>query len=156
MHECIQIIHMATPLKVISKIPLSVYKEQNWSIGMPLLLSIHLTFQVKNMAPYSIPEVCLSSGDPKKMPVLGLGTATFPPVASEIVIRAVLEAIELGYRHFDTASVYQTEHSLGEAVSQALNLGLIKSRDDLFITSKLWCSDAHPDHVIPALKKTLE
>ncbi|XP_074343097.1 non-functional NADPH-dependent codeinone reductase 2-like [Apium graveolens] len=90
------------------------------------------------------------------MPVLGLGTAADPFPAPEVVVKAVLEAIELGYRMFDTASVYQTEEALGEAISQALSLGLIKSRDEVFITSKIWCSDNYGDRVIPALQKTLQ
>uniref|UniRef100_A0A5B6YUI0 Putative reductase 1 n=1 Tax=Davidia involucrata TaxID=16924 RepID=A0A5B6YUI0_DAVIN len=103
---------------------------------------------------FSIPEVPLSHGS-HKMPVLGLGSATFPPVGSEVVKQAVIQAIELGYRHLDTASVYQTEPPLGEAIAEALSLGLIKSRDELFITSKLWVCDAHADLVLPALQKTL-
>ncbi|PQP95415.1 non-functional NADPH-dependent codeinone reductase 2-like isoform X2 [Prunus yedoensis var. nudiflora] len=51
---------------------------------------------------------------------------------------------------------YRTEQSLGEAISQALSLGLIKSRDELFITSKLWCTDAHPDRVLPAIHNTFK
>ncbi|PSR98743.1 Non-functional NADPH-dependent codeinone reductase [Actinidia chinensis var. chinensis] len=101
------------------------------------------------MALQIVPEIVLSSGH--KMPVLGLGTAIFPPVASEIVVRAVLQAIELGFRHFDTASVYQTEPALGEAIEEAIRLGLVKSRDELFITSKLWCSDCHAQLVIECL-----
>ncbi|MCL7045781.1 hypothetical protein MKW94_018527 [Papaver nudicaule] len=68
---------------------------------------------------------------------------------------ALLKAIEVGYRHFDTAAVYQTEEPLGEAIAEALQIGLIKSRDELFITSKLWCVDAHPDRVLPALRNSL-
>ncbi|CAL5346448.1 unnamed protein product [Camellia sinensis] len=105
------------------------------------------------MALYSVPEIALNSG--QKMPVLGLGTATFPRVAAKVVIQAVLQAIELGYRHFDTASVYQTESTLGAAIEEALRLGLVKSRDELFITSKLWCTDSHPQLVLPTLQKTL-
>ncbi|KAL8106277.1 hypothetical protein AgCh_029896 [Apium graveolens] len=104
----------------------------------------------------SIPSVALSSGNAKSMPVLGLGTATAPLPKPEVVIKAVLEAIELGYRMFDTASFYRTEEALGEAISQALTLGLIRSRDELFITSKLWCTDNHGDRVLPALQKTLQ
>ncbi|KAL7241882.1 hypothetical protein ACSBR1_014456 [Camellia fascicularis] len=105
------------------------------------------------MALYSVPEIALNSG--QKMPVLGLGTATFPRVAAEVVIQAVLQAIELGYRHFDTASAYQTESTLGTAIEEALRLGLVKSRDELFITSKLWGTDSHPQLVLPSLQKTL-
>ncbi|XP_072081720.1 ATPase family AAA domain-containing protein At1g05910-like isoform X1 [Arachis hypogaea] len=66
-----------------------------------------------------------------------------------------MEAIKLGYRQFDTASIYGSEQALGEAIAEALKLGLINSRDELFITSKLWLSDNHPDLVIPALCKSL-
>ena len=104
----------------------------------------------------STPQVTLSSGNAKTMPVLGLGTADDPVPRPETVVKAVLEAIELGYRMFDTASVYQTEEALGEAISQALGLGLIKARDEVFITSKIGCSDNHGDRVLPALKKTLQ
>ncbi|KAH7832938.1 hypothetical protein Vadar_001543 [Vaccinium darrowii] len=89
------------------------------------------------------------------MPVLGLGTAAFPRVAPEIMVQAVVQAIELGYRHFDTASVYQTESTLGDAIQEAIRVGLIKSREEVFITSKLWCTDAHPNLVVPALQTTL-
>ncbi|KAK1381178.1 non-functional NADPH-dependent codeinone reductase 2-like [Heracleum sosnowskyi] len=108
------------------------------------------------MALQTIPEVTLSSGNAKTMPVLGLGTAADPFPAPEVVVKAVLEAIELGYRMFDTASLYQTEEALGEAISQAVSLGLIKSRDDVFISSKLWCTDNHADCVLPALQKCLK
>nr|AAR89809.1 reductase 1 [Hydrangea macrophylla]AAR89811.1 reductase 1 [Hydrangea macrophylla] len=103
----------------------------------------------------NIPEVSMSSSS-RKIPIVGLGTATFPPVGSKTVVAAVLQAIQIGYRHFDTASVYQTESDLGEAIAEALRLGLIKSREELFTTSKLWCSDAHAQHVVPTLQKTLK
>ncbi|XP_026443536.1 non-functional NADPH-dependent codeinone reductase 2 [Papaver somniferum] len=100
-----------------------------------------------------VPVVTLSSG--RGMPILGMGTAENNLQGSERVKLAILKAIEVGYRHFDTAFVYQTEGSLGEAVAEALQNGLIKSRDELFITSKLWCADAYPDHVLPALQNSL-
>lgn len=99
-----------------------------------------------------VPTVVLSNN--QSMPVMGLGTgdmATF----GEVVKNAIIEGIKAGYRHFDTASSYGTEQDLGNAIEEALKLGLIGSRDELFITSKLWFTDAHPDRVIPALKKSL-
>ncbi|KAH7516193.1 hypothetical protein FEM48_Zijuj10G0109400 [Ziziphus jujuba var. spinosa] len=51
-------------------------------------------------------------------------------------------------------AIYQSEKTLGEAISEALRLGLIKSHQELFITSKLWSSDTHHDLVLPALCKT--
>ncbi|XP_058105690.1 non-functional NADPH-dependent codeinone reductase 2-like [Magnolia sinica] len=102
-----------------------------------------------------IPKVSLSSGT-GAMPVVGMGSAIYPPVAPEITKAAVLHSIEIGYRHFDTASAYGSEPPLGEAIAEALQLGLVKSRDELFITSKLWYTDNQPDLVLPAIKKSLE
>ncbi|XP_057774714.1 NADPH-dependent codeinone reductase 1-4-like isoform X2 [Salvia miltiorrhiza] len=107
------------------------------------------------MASASIPEINLNSGT-GKIPALGFGTASDPPVDSQTIKTAVLQAIELGYRHFDTAALYNSEQPLGEAIAEAVNRRLIGSRRDLFITSKLWCSDAHPQHVAPALSTTLK
>lgn len=103
----------------------------------------------------NIPEVILGSSGPR-MPLLGMGTATSPLVGSEEIKTAILQAIELGYRHFDTATLYLTEEPLGEAIAEALSRDLIKSRKELFISSKLWCSDAHSDLVLPALQKSLK
>ncbi|KAL1807227.1 non-functional NADPH-dependent codeinone reductase 2-like [Daucus carota subsp. sativus] len=105
----------------------------------------------------AIPEIILSSGNAKAMPVLGLGLGTLDPTPEFLtsMIKAVLEAIELGYRMFDTASFYRTEEALGEAISQAISCGLIKSRDELFITSKIWLNDNYGDRVLPALQKSL-
>ncbi|XP_044492123.1 non-functional NADPH-dependent codeinone reductase 2-like [Mangifera indica] len=101
----------------------------------------------------NIPEVKLSSptGD-RKMPVIGLGTAV--DNLDEAMKLAVLEAIKLGYRHFDTASKYGSEKPLGEAISEAVKLGLV-TREELFITTKLWCTEAHKDLVVPSLQKSL-
>eukprot|EP00262_Sarcandra_glabra_P015788 TRINITY_DN495_c1_g1_i1.p1 TRINITY_DN495_c1_g1~~TRINITY_DN495_c1_g1_i1.p1 ORF type:complete len:335 (+),score=41.68 TRINITY_DN495_c1_g1_i1:92-1006(+) len=89
------------------------------------------------------------------MPLIGMGTAQRPFVL-EAMKSALLHAIELGYRHFDTGAVYMSEQPLADVVAEALNRGLIKSRTDLFITSKLWCSDAHAHLVLPALQKSLK
>ena len=104
---------------------------------------------------FSIPEYVLGSSG-KRMPLLGLGTATAQPVGSEVTQMAILQSIKLGYRHFDTAAKYGSEEPLGEAIEQALRIGLIQSRDELFITSKLWCGDAHGQLVVPALKRSLQ
>ncbi|KAG5550526.1 hypothetical protein RHGRI_015479 [Rhododendron griersonianum] len=91
------------------------------------------------------------------IPLLGYGTASWPFGEPEEIIKgSILTAIKLGYRHFDTASVYLSEQCLGEAISRALELGLIESRGELFVTSKLWCSDVHPHRVLPVLQDTLQ
>ncbi|CAN1256819.1 Protein REDOX 2 [Linum perenne] len=101
-----------------------------------------------------VPEVELSSG--RKMPAIGMGTATDPLPPPETLISAFLDAVRVGYRHFDTASLYGTEESLGRAVAEAVEKGLVKSRDELFITSKVWVTHTHPDLVMPSLQSTLE
>ncbi|KAG5063614.1 hypothetical protein JHK85_004797 [Glycine max] len=77
------------------------------------------------------------------MPVIALGTAADTNKSSEETTEvAVIEAIKLGYRHFDTAS--------------DLQLGLVKSIEELFITSKLWPTNNFPHLVLPALQKSLQ
>ncbi|XP_027357342.1 methylecgonone reductase-like [Abrus precatorius] len=101
-----------------------------------------------------IPEVMLNSGH--KMPLIGLGTASLPQPPQEALTSIIIDAFEVGYRHFDSASLYESEEALGKAVSKALELGLIKRRDEIFITSKLWTTDSHHDLVLPALKTSLQ
>lgn len=99
-----------------------------------------------------IPEVVLNSGH--KMPAIGLGAGgSTLPLAEQLPL--LVEAIAAGYRHIDTAACYGTEEIVGQAVAEALGRGLIKSRDELFITTKLWCTDADHDLVLPALKESL-
>jgi alcohol dehydrogenase (NADP+) len=67
---------------------------------------------------------------------------------------AVREAIRLGYRHIDCASVYANEPEVGEAIRGAIEAGEVK-REELWITSKLWCNAHGRDNVEPALRRTL-
>ncbi|CAN6270015.1 unnamed protein product [Urochloa humidicola] len=108
------------------------------------------------MASAAVPEVALRSGNARPMPAVGMGTATFPPPVPEAARDAVLAAIEVGYRHFDTAYMYGTETPLGEAVAEAVQRGLLASREEVFVTSKLWCTQNHPDLVLPSLRETLK
>lgn len=101
-----------------------------------------------------IPEVILNSGH--KMPVLGLGTSADNLPPNDTLVSILIDAIEVGYRHFDSASVYRTEEALGQAVAKAVNQGLIQSRDEVFITTKPWNTDAHPDLILPSLRNSLK
>ena len=65
------------------------------------------------------------------------------------------EAIRLGYRHIDCASVYANEPEVGEAIRSAIEAGEVK-REELWITSKLWCNAHGRDNVEPALRRTLQ
>lgn len=69
----------------------------------------------EDMEAKKIPEVILNSG--QKMPVIGLGTASIPLPPHEALTSIPIVAFEVGYRHFDTASLYGSEESLGKAVA---------------------------------------
>ncbi|XP_030447944.1 non-functional NADPH-dependent codeinone reductase 2-like [Syzygium oleosum] len=107
------------------------------------------------MANITVADTQIST-DGKAIPLLGFGTAEYPYGSSANVKEHLLDAIRLGYRHFDSAPLYLTEQPLGEAVAEALALGLVNSREELFISTKLWCSDAHGDRVVPALQTSLK
>jgi aryl-alcohol dehydrogenase-like predicted oxidoreductase len=49
---------------------------------------------------------------------------------------AILNALELGYRHFDTSSIYETEKEIGEALNIRIGSGDLK-REDVFVTTKV-------------------
>ncbi|XP_076897922.1 D-galacturonate reductase-like [Bidens hawaiensis] len=104
----------------------------------------------------SIPVTTISSSEGRRpIPLIGLGTASSTEVGNDVKT-AVIEAIKVGYRHFDTAALYGSEKPLGEAIKEALSLGLIKSRDELFITTKLWGDSTEGHLVLPAINKSLE
>ncbi|CAL4941034.1 unnamed protein product [Urochloa decumbens] len=109
-----------------------------------------------NAVPVAMPAAVVRLGKPT--PRIGFGTASATLGQAEGragVTQAVLHALDAGYRHFDTASSYNTEAAVGDAVAQAVRAGKIASRDDLYITTKLWIADAHPGRVLPALQKSL-
>ncbi|XAR59092.1 Mannose-6-phosphate 6-reductase [Bertholletia excelsa] len=92
--------------------------------------------------------ITLNSGF--KMPIIGLGVWRMD---SKDIKTLIINAIKLGYRHFDCAADYLNEAEVGEALAEAFQTGLVK-REDLFITSKLWNSDH--GHVVEACKDSLK
>ena len=86
------------------------------------------------------------------IPSLGLGT--WKSSRGE-VYTAVKEAISIGYRHIDCAPAYDNEAEVGAAISEALQAGTV-TREDLWITSKLWNNAHEPAEVLPALQRTLQ
>ncbi len=75
----------------------------------------------------------ITLNDGIKIPAVGFGTFLIPPDGS--TYRAVREALEIGYRHIDTAAAYENEEEVGSAVRDS---GI--PREEVFITSKLWLS----------------
>ena len=86
--------------------------------------------------------------DGHKIPVVGLGTWKSEP--GEATYKAVLDSINAGYRHIDTARAYDNETDVGRAVKDS-DIG----RENLFITTKLWNKDQGYDTAIEACEKSL-
>jgi diketogulonate reductase-like aldo/keto reductase len=88
------------------------------------------------------------------MPAVGLGTFGSDHVSASQVAEAVKGAAEVGYRHFDCASVYGNEAEIGAAFEAILRSGV--KREELWITSKLW-NDMHGEEdVVASCRKSLK
>ena len=85
------------------------------------------------------------------MPAVGLGIWK---IDREDTARAVQDAIELGYRHIDSAADYGNEREAGEGIRAAVAAGHC-SREELWVTSKLWNTFHRREHVRPACERTL-
>ncbi|EEF32520.1 NADPH-dependent aldo-keto reductase, chloroplastic isoform X2 [Ricinus communis] len=95
---------------------------------------------------------CFELNTGAKMPSVGLGTWQAEP---GLVGAAVEAAIKIGYRHIDCAQAYNNEKEIGSVLKKLLEDGVVK-RGDLFITSKLGCSNHDPEDVVKALEGTLQ
>ncbi|HHA7163931.1 TPA: aldo/keto reductase [Streptococcus pneumoniae] len=84
-----------------------------------------------------------------EIPVLGFGT--FKAMDGEEAYRAVLEALKAGYRHIDTAAIYQNGESVGQAIKDS---GV--PREEMFVTTKLWNSQQTYEQTRQALEKSIE
>lgn len=82
------------------------------------------------------------------MPILGLGTWT---LRGKSAYRAVLSALDFGYKLIDSASFYGNEQQIGEAIKKSKIL-----RDDMFITTKVWNSDQGYDSTLAAFDRSLK
>ncbi|KNG90755.1 aldehyde reductase 1 [Aspergillus nomiae NRRL 13137] len=82
------------------------------------------------------------------IPAIGLGTWLSKPHEVENAVEAALRA---GYRHIDAAACYQNENEVGNGWKKS---GV--PRDQIYITSKLWNTHHHPEHVEEAVSKTLK
>lgn len=86
------------------------------------------------------------------IPAVGFGLWK---VAPDICADTVYEAIKVGYRHLDCACDYGNEIQVGEGIKRAIADGLV-TRDELWVTSKLWNTFHAPEHVELGLQKTLD
>jgi 2,5-diketo-D-gluconate reductase A len=94
----------------------------------------------------TVPTLTLNDGN--AIPQLGFGVFQIPPAATA---KATSEALEVGYRHIDTAEMYRNERGVGEAVAAS---GL--AREDVYITSKLNNGFHRPDDARRAFDETLK
>lgn len=93
------------------------------------------------------PTIKLNDG--RAIPAIGFGTFQIPDDGS--TYNAVKEALELGYRHIDTAVAYFNEDEVGRAIKDS---GI--PRDEIWVTSKLWIQDYGEEPAAKAIDRSLE
>jgi len=94
----------------------------------------------------TIPTITLNDGH--TIPQLGFGVFRVDPAQTE---RIVSDALEVGYRHIDTAAIYGNEEGVGRAIAKS---GI--PRDQLFITTKLWNDAQGTQGAFDAMDESLE
>ena len=92
-------------------------------------------------------NVTLNNG--VEMPVLGFGVFQVPDLAA--CERAVLEALETGYRLLDTAQSYGNEKAVGDAIRKS---GI--PREELFVTTKLWVQDTGYEKTLASFQRSVD
>lgn len=91
-------------------------------------------------------------GGAGQIPVLGFGTLIPGAAATSSATR---DAFEAGFRHFDCAERYRNEREVGQVLRTGQAAGGI-TRDELFVTTKLWNTNHRPERVAPAFEASLE
>lgn len=94
----------------------------------------------------TVPTIALNDGT--TIPQLGFGVFRVDPEETE---RIVSDALEVGYRHLDTAAIYGNEVGVGKAIAAS---GI--PRDELYITTKLWNSDQGTQSAFDAIQLSLD
>jgi len=84
-----------------------------------------------------------------EIPVIGLGV--YKVDEGETVYDTVRSALEIGYRHIDTASLYKNEEGVGRAIADS---GI--PREDIFVTTKVWNDEQGYDETLAAFERSLE
>jgi 2,5-diketo-D-gluconate reductase B len=89
-----------------------------------------------------------NQGKHMHIPVLGLGTFR---LKNEVAFNSVKMGLEVGYRHIDTAQIYENESEVGAAIKES-NI----PREEIFITTKIWTENLSAAKLIPSLKESLK
>ncbi|XP_012999942.2 aldo-keto reductase family 1 member C23-like protein [Cavia porcellus] len=88
------------------------------------------------------------------IPALGYGTYKPDEIPKTESLKGTKLAIDAGFHHIDTAYAYQVEEEVGQAIKSKIAEGRVK-REDIFLTSKLWCTFLRPNMVQHNLKTSL-
>ncbi|UYN98142.1 MAG: aldo/keto reductase [Devosia sp.] len=91
------------------------------------------------------PHVTFNDG--RTIPQIGLGVWQTP---NDVAVSAVQTALKAGYRHIDTAAIYQNEEGVGEGMAAS---GI--DRQDIFLTTKVWNDDQGFDETLKAMDESL-
>lgn len=94
----------------------------------------------------NVPSITLNND--VAIPQVGFGVFQVP---AEETRQAVTNALQAGYRHIDTAKIYDNEPAVGEAIRE---FGI--DRDEVFVTTKLWNSDQGYDETLQAFDTSIE
>ncbi|KAM4748704.1 aldo-keto reductase family 1 member C1-like [Rhinophrynus dorsalis] len=100
-------------------------------------------------------DSCVLLNDGHKMPVIGFGTYAPEKDPKSLAEEGTKVAIDVGYRHIDSAFIYGNEVEVGRAIKEKIADGTVK-REDVFYTGKLWSTFQAPNLVRPALEKSLK
>jgi alcohol dehydrogenase (NADP+) len=95
-------------------------------------------------------KIPLIHGD-RAIPAVGFGTLIPNPVAAK---QAIKVALEVGFRHLDCAELYRNEDVVGDAMREAFEAGTV-SREELFVTTKLWNNNHRPERVQLAFEASM-
>ncbi len=94
----------------------------------------------------TVPALTLNNG--VQIPQLGFGVFLVPDTETQAAVRTALQA---GYRHIDTAKLYQNEAGVGAAIAES---GI--DRDELFVTTKVWNSEQGFDPAIASFEASMD
>ncbi|MEH2365285.1 aldo/keto reductase [Nostoc sp.] len=122
-----------------------------WIVTIPATMKLHWLEEniegKSTMWRETMQKVVLNNG--VKMPILGFGV--YQVTDLEECEKSVNEAIRAGYRLIDTAAAYENEEAVGKAIEKS---GV--SREEIFVTTKLWIQDAGYESTKKAFEKSLK
>ncbi|HAQ4672488.1 TPA: aldo/keto reductase [Enterococcus faecium] len=117
---------------------------------MDLTQRFRIDYVMKLKEENKMQTITLNNG--VEMPQLGFGVYQIP---LEETAEAVYQAIKVGYRLIDTASIYGNEKETGEGIKRAINEGLV-TREELFVTSKLFILQAPEEKAAETIEHSLK